>query len=97
MKDDEKYLITPTNGLIAIEGHSISFDIISTIEGCAEGQDSFTVNVSVPQKTFDVIDLELSEWIIYIVIIGIFMVGATVLIFLKKSKANIEEEWEEEL
>ena len=53
-------------------------------------------NVDAPQQTFDAIDLELPEWIIYIVIAGILMVGAVVFMFLKKSKANIEEEWEEE-
>ncbi len=82
--------------LTAYEGPSISFDIIATAEGYAEGQDSFTVNVDAPQKTFDAIDLELPEWIIYVVIAGILMVGAVVFMFLKKSKTNIEEEWEEE-
>ncbi|WP_232202972.1 MULTISPECIES: hypothetical protein [Nitrosopumilus] len=82
--------------LTAFEGPSISFDIIATAEGYAEGQDSFTVNVDAPQKTFDAIDLELPEWIIYIVIAGILMVGVVVFMFLKKSKTNIEEEWEEE-
>ena len=82
--------------LTAFEGPSISFDIIATAEGYAEGQDSFTVNVDAPEPAFDAIDLELPEWIIYIVIAGILMVGAVVFMFLKKSKANIEEEWEEE-
>lgn len=82
--------------LTAYDGPSISFDIIATAEGYAEGQDSFTVNVDAPQKTFDAIDLELPDWIIYIVIAGILMVGAVVFMFLKKTKTNIEEEWEEE-
>lgn len=82
--------------LTAFEGPSISFDIIATAEGYAEGKDSFTVNVDAPQPTFDAIDLELPEWIIYIVIGGILMVGVVVFMFLKKSKSQIEEEWEEE-
>ncbi|MCE2614767.1 MAG: hypothetical protein LVO36_02560, partial [Nitrosopumilus sp. (ex Thoosa mismalolli)] len=82
--------------LTAFEGPSISFDIIATAEGYAEGKDSFTVNVDAPQQTFDAIDLELPEWIIYIVIGGILMVGVAVFMFLKKSKSQIEEEWEEE-
>ena len=82
--------------LTAFEGPSISFDIIATAEGYAEGKDSFTVNVDAPQQTFDAIDLELPEWIIYIVIGGILMVGVVVFMFLKKSKSQIEEEWEEE-
>ncbi|WP_299290585.1 hypothetical protein [Nitrosopumilus sp.] len=82
--------------LTAFDGPSISFDIIATAEGYAEGKDSFTVNVDAPQQTFDAIDLELPEWIIYIVIGGILMVGVVVFMFLKKSKSQIEEEWEEE-
>jgi len=72
-----------------------SFDIIEIVEGYAEGQDSFTVNVDAPQKTFEAIDLELPEWMIYLAIAGILMVGAVVFVFLKKSKTNIEEEWGE--
>ena len=57
---------------------------------------SFTVNVDAPDKVFDSIDLELPEWIIYIVIGGILMVGVVVFMFLKKSKTTMDEEWEEE-
>ena len=80
----------------AFEGPDISFDIIATAEGYAEGQDIFTVNVDAPEKIFDSIDLELPEWIIYIVIGGVLMVGVVVFMFLKKSKTNLEEEWEDE-
>ncbi|MFQ5475406.1 MAG: hypothetical protein ACE5DT_00055 [Nitrosopumilus sp.] len=104
---DDTVLITPevvrtsSDGsaivsLTAFEGPDISFDIIATAEGYAEGQDTFTVNVDAPERVFDAIDLELPEWIIYIVIGGILMVGVVVFMFLKKSKANLEEEWEEE-
>jgi len=82
--------------LTAFKGPDISFDIIATAEGYAEGQDSFTVNVDAPEKIFDSVDLELPEWIVYIVIGGILMVGVVVFMFLKKSKTNLEEEWEEE-
>jgi hypothetical protein len=82
--------------LTAFEGPNISFDIIATAEGYAEGQDTFTVNVDAPEKVFDAIDLELPEWIIYIVIGGILMVGVVVFMFLRKSKVNLEEEWEDE-
>jgi len=104
---DESVLISPevvrtsSDGsaivsLTAFEGPNITFDIIATAEGYAEGQDSFTVNVDAPEKVFDAIDLELPEWIIYIVIGGILMVGVVVFMFLRKSKVNLEEEWEEE-
>ncbi len=82
--------------LTAFEGPDISFDIIATAEGYAEGKDSFTVNVDAPPRAFDAIDLELPEWIIYIVIGVILMVGIVVFMFLRKSKADLEEEWEEE-
>ncbi len=82
--------------LTAFEGPNISFDIIATAEGYAEGKDSFTVNVDSPDKTFNGIDLELPEWIVYLVIGGILMIGVVVFMFLKKSKADLEEDWEEE-
>jgi hypothetical protein len=82
--------------LTAFEGPDISFQIIATAEGYAEGKESFTVNVDAPDKVFDSIDLELPEWIIYIVIGGILMVGVVVFMFLKKSKTTVDEEWEDE-
>jgi len=85
-----------TVSLTAFEGPLISFDIIATAEGYAEGKNTFTVNVDAPEKIFDSIDLELPEWIIYIAIGGILMVGVVVFLFLKKSKVDLEEEWEEE-
>jgi len=104
---DESVIITPdvirtgSDGsaivsLTASEGPAISFDVTATAEGYAEGKDSFTVNVDAPEKIFDSIDLELPEWIIYIVIGGILMVGVVVFMFLRKSKTTSEEEWEEE-
>lgn len=82
--------------LTAFEGPNLSFDIIATAEGYAEGKDTFTVNVDSPEKTINAIDLELPEWIVYIVIGGILMIGIVVLLFLKKSKADLEEDWEDE-
>ena len=82
--------------LTALKGPDISFEIIATAEGYAEGKDSFIVNVDAPEKIFDSIDLELHEWIIYIVIGGILMVGVIVFLFLRKSKTTSEEEWEDE-
>jgi len=104
---DETALITPevvrtsSDGsaivsLTALDGPNISFDIITTAEGYAEGKYTFTVNVDTSDQVFDSIDLELPEWIIYIVIDGILMVGVVVFIFLKKSKTDLEEEWEDE-
>jgi len=82
--------------LTALKGPDISFEIIATAEGYAEGKDSFTVNVDAPEPILGSVDLELPEWIIYIVIGGILMVGVVVFMFLRKTKTNLEEEWEEE-
>jgi hypothetical protein len=82
--------------LTALKGPDISFEIIATAEGYAEGKDSFTVNVDAPEPIFDSVDLDLPEWIVYIVIGGILMVGVMVFLFLRKSKTDLEEEWEEE-
>jgi hypothetical protein len=82
--------------LTALEGPNISFDIIATAEGYAEGKDTFTVNVDTSQRMFDAIDLELPKCIIYILIGGILMVVVLVFMFLKKSKTDLEEEWEDE-
>lgn len=82
--------------LTAFEGPDISFEIIATAEGYAEGKDTFTVNVDTSQRMFNAIDLELPDWIIYIFIGGILMVGVVVFMFLKKSKTNLEEDWEDE-
>ena len=104
---NEDVLITPdvvrTNSdgsaifsLTALTGPDISFDIIATAEGYSEGKDSFTVNVDSSGKIFDAIDLQLPEWVTYIVIGGILMVVVVVFMFLKKSKATLEEDWEDE-
>ena len=81
--------------LTAFEGPNISFEIIATAEGYAEGKNTFTVNVDTSQRMFNPIDLELPEWIIYILIGGILMVGVVVFMFLKKSKTDLED-WEDE-
>ncbi len=81
-----------TISLTAFEGPLVSFDIIATAEGYAEGKGAFTVNVDAPERIFGAINLELPEWIIYIVIGVILMVGVVILVFLRKSKADLEEE-----
>jgi len=82
--------------LTALTGPDVSFDIIATAEGYSEGKNSFSVNVDAPENTFDSIDLQLPEWIIYIVIGGVLMVVVLVVMFLRKSKTTLEEDWEEE-
>ncbi|HET9008540.1 MAG TPA: hypothetical protein VFN17_00240 [Nitrosarchaeum sp.] len=82
--------------LTATNGPSISLDLIATAEGYSEGKDTLTINVDSPDKTLNAVDLELPEWIVYVIIAAILLIGVLVVLFLKKSKAPVEEEWEEE-
>ena len=83
--------------LTATNGPSISLDLIATAEGYSEGKDTFTINVDSPDKTLNPVDLNLHEWIVYVIIAAILLIGVLVVLFLKKSKAPMEEEWEEEI
>lgn len=58
---------------------------------------AFAVMGPAHNNIFDSVDLELSEWIIHIIIGGILMVGVIVSMFLRKSKTDLDKEWEEEL
>jgi hypothetical protein len=80
----------------ATNGPSISLDLIATAEGYSEGKDTLTINVDSPDKNLNAVDLELPEWIAYVIIAAILLIGVLVVLFLKKSKTPVEEEWEEE-
>lgn len=82
--------------LTATNGPSISLDLVATAEGYSEGKDTLTINVDSPDKTLNRVDLALPEWIVYVIIAAILLICVLVVLFLKKSKAPIEEEWEEE-
>jgi hypothetical protein len=82
--------------LTAINGPIISLDLIATAEGYSEGKDTLTINVDSPDKTLNSVDLQLPEWIVYVIIAAILLIGVLVVLFLRKSKAPLEEEWEEE-
>ncbi len=82
--------------LTATNGPSVSLNLIATAEGYSEGKDTLTINVDSPDKTLNAVDLQLPEWIVYVIIAAIFLIGVLVVLFLKKSKAPVEEEWEEE-
>lgn len=82
--------------LTATNGPSISLNLIATAEGYSEGKDTLTINVDSPDKTLNTVDLDLPEWIVYVIIAAILLIGILVVLFLKKSKAPIEEDWEEE-
>ncbi|MCE9652964.1 MAG: hypothetical protein K8Q89_07935, partial [Nitrosarchaeum sp.] len=83
--------------LTATNGPNISLDLVATAEGYSEGKDTITINVDAPDKSLNAVNLELPEWIVYVVIAAILMIGVLVVLFLKKSKAPIEEEWEEDI
>lgn len=82
--------------LTATNGPSISLNLIATAEGYSEGKDTLTINVDAPDKTLNAVDLQLPEWIVYVIIAAILLIGVLVVLFLKKSKTPLEEEWEEE-
>ena len=82
--------------LTATNGPSISLNLIATADGYSEGKDTLTINVDAPDKTLSTVDLQLPEWIVYVIIAAILLIGVLVVLFLKKSKAPLEEEWEEE-
>ncbi|MFB5627600.1 MAG: hypothetical protein ACE5R5_05340, partial [Nitrosarchaeum sp.] len=82
--------------LTATNGPSISLNLIATAEGYSEGKDTLTINVDSPDKTSNVVDLDLPEWIVYVIITAMLLIVVLVVLFLKKSKAPLEEDWEEE-
>jgi hypothetical protein len=82
--------------LTATNGPSISLNLIATAEGYSEGKDTLTINVDSPDKTLNTVDLDLPEWIVYVIMAAILLIGVLVVLFLKKSKAPLEEDWEEE-
>ena len=82
--------------LTATNGPSISLNLIATAEGYSEGKDTLTINVDSPDKTLNAVDLQLPEWIVYVIIAAILLIGVLIVLFLKKSKVPLEEEWEEE-
>ncbi|MCV0398808.1 MAG: hypothetical protein K5785_02300 [Nitrosarchaeum sp.] len=85
-----------TISLTALGGPVINLEIIATAEGYSPGKDTITINVDTPENTLTVANLELPEWIGYIVVIALLMVVVLVVLFLRKSKAPMEEDWEEE-
>ncbi len=82
--------------LTATNGPSVSLNLIATAEGYSEGKDTLTINVDSPDKTLNTVDLDLPEWIVYVILAAILLIGVLVVLFLKKSKAPLEEDWEEE-
>ena len=82
--------------LSATNGPSISLNLIATAEGYSEGKDTLTISVDSPDKTLNAVDLQLPEWIVYVIIVAILLICVLVVLFLKKSKAPIRRRWEEE-
>jgi hypothetical protein len=82
--------------LTATNGPSISLNLIATAEGYSKGKDTLTINVDSPEKTLNGVDLDLPEWIVYVIITAMLLIVVLVVLFLKKSKAPLEDDWEEE-
>lgn len=82
--------------LTTTNGPSISLNLIATVDGYLEGKDTLINNADAPDKTLSAVDLQLPELIVYVIIAAILLLGVLVVLFLKKSNAPLEEEWEEE-
>jgi len=80
----------------AEKGPEISLDIIATAEGYVDGQESLIIDIDEPEPTMSPIDVDLPEWILFVVIFALVLVGILVALFLKKSKEDMDEVWEEE-
>jgi len=81
------FIITPT-------GNPANFEVVASAEGYLPDEQTIDLEVEVPITP--VVELDLPDWVIYVVIAAVAMVGALVAIFLRKMKQNFEEDWEEE-
>lgn len=79
-----------------LEGPEISLDFIATAEGYVEDKENVVFTVDAPQESMTVADIEFPEWVTYIIVFGIILVGVVIVLFLRKSKESLEEDWEEE-
>jgi hypothetical protein len=82
--------------LTATNGPTTSINFIATAEGYAEGKDSVIINVDAPEKSVSFANLDLPEWIVYVIVAAILVMAILVVLFLKKSKVKSTEDWEEE-
>ncbi|NIP61576.1 MAG: hypothetical protein GWN01_00895 [Nitrosopumilaceae archaeon] len=79
-----------------LEGPKISFDILATAEGYVDDKETITLPVDSPDESISFAELEFPEWVVYIAISALIMVAVLVVLFLRKSRENWEEDWEEE-
>jgi len=82
--------------LTATNGPTTSINFIANAEGYTEAKDSLLVNVDAPTKSGSFANLNLPEWIVYVIIAVILVMAVLVILFLKKSKVKVTEDWEEE-
>ena len=82
--------------LTATNGPTTSINFIANAEGYTEAKDSVLVNVDAPTKSGSFANLNLPEWIVYVIIAVILVMVVLVVLFLKKSKVKVTEDWEEE-
>jgi hypothetical protein len=82
--------------LTATNGPTTSINFIANAEGYTEAKDSLLVNVDAPTKSGSFANLNLPEWIVYVIFAVILVMVVMVILFLKKSKVKVTEDWEEE-
>lgn len=104
---DSNTIITPTNiktekdgsariFFTASEGFpSISLDVFASAEGYVDGQKTFQISVNTDADGSEPLVLGFPEWIVYLAVAAILVIGIIMFIFLKKPKQLEDDEYEE--
>jgi len=105
---DSNTTITPTNIKTENDGSAklhfiaqsgvptISLQIFATAEGYVDEQRTFEFSVDTNNPSnFQVLELGFPDWIVYIGIAAILVIGTVMFIFLRKPKQLLEDEYEE--
>ena len=75
---------------------TISLQIFATAEGYVDEQRTFEFSVVTNNPSnFQVLELGFPDWIVYIGIAAILVIGTVMFIFLRKPKQLLEDEYEE--
>ncbi len=104
---DSNTIITPANIKTEKDGSarifftaspefpSISLDVFASAEGYVDEQKTFQISVNTDADSLDSLVLGFPEWIVYLAVAAILVIGAIMFIFLKKPKQVEDDEYEE--
>jgi len=74
----------------------VSFEVFATSEGFIEDQKLFSFDVDSSQVIQDDMNvLGLPEWVVYVGIAAMIVIGGVLALFFKKPKQNLEDDEEE--